>query len=258
MSNPIRVQVENGIGFISLNRPEKMNSLSTFLVDSLTETLFKLEKSPDVKVLILSGEGKSYCAGGDLETIKQFTKPSEIIDYLQRAVHLSQVILNLDKYVISAVHGYAAGAGFSLALASDFIIADRSAKFGLNFANIGVIPDLGLMKLLFERVPLAIAKEWIISGKILEAEEAIKWGLVNKVVESNLLENAREFAQVVLKGAPMSNKYVKKMLNHSVQLPWDGYLEQEIMVQANLIASDDLQEGLKAFMEKRVPEFKGN
>ncbi|MFF2445673.1 enoyl-CoA hydratase/isomerase family protein [Neobacillus sp. NPDC058068] len=257
MSEAIKVSVQNGIGSISFNRPEKLNSLSTDLVEALTEALQTLDKNADVKVVLLSGEGKSYCAGGDLETIMQFTKPSDIASYLHKAINLTRMILNMEKYVISAVHGYAAGAGFSLALASDFIVADRSAKFGLSFVNLGVIPDLGLMKLLSERVPLAIAKEWIVSGKIIGMEEAKNWGIVNKVVEGDLLQEASEFAQVILKGPPISNKYVKKMLNHSVHLPWETFLEQEVTVQAHLLATEDIQEGLNAFLEKRAPEFKG-
>ncbi|WP_239094250.1 enoyl-CoA hydratase/isomerase family protein [Bacillus sp. B15-48] len=258
MSETVKVKIEEGVGFVTLNRPEKINSLSTDLAIALKKTLLELDKSSDVKVLILSGEGKSFCAGGDLQTINSFTKSSQITEYLQEVIDLTRVILNMDKYVISAVHGYAAGAGYSLALASDFIVADHTAKFGLNFVNIGVIPDLGLMKLLSTRVPLPIAKEWIVSGKILEAQEAKNWGIINRVVEGELLQEARNFAQVILNGPPLSNKYVKKMMNHSVQLPWDAFLDQELMTQANLIASEDLQEGLKAFLEKRAPEFKGS
>lgn len=257
MSQPIIVKIENGIGFIFLNRPQKLNSLSTDLVEELTDALLRLDKNPEVKVVILSGEGKSYCAGGDLETIQGFTKQSEITAYLDKAINVTRVILNMDKYVISAVHGFAAGAGFSLALASDFIVADSSAKFGLSFVNIGVIPDLGLIKLLSERVPTSMAKEWIVTGKILGVEEAKTWGMVNKVVAGDLLQGAIEFAQKILNGPPLSNRFVKKMLNHAAQLPWDAFLEQETMVQAHLIASEDMQEGVNAFLEKRAPEFKG-
>lgn len=258
MSEPIRVKIKNGIGYISFNRPEKLNSLSTDLGQALTQALTSLDENKEVKVILLSGEGKAFCAGGDLDTIKNMSSPSEIALYLERTINLTRVILNLNKYVISAVHGYAAGAGFSLALASDFIIADWSAKFGLSFVNVGLIPDLGLMKLLAERVPTAIAKEWIVSGKIIGVEEANTWGIVNRVVEGDLLQQASEFAQTLLKGPPLSNKYVKKMLNHSVHLHWDAYLERETMVQALLLQTEDHQEGLRAFYEKRSPLFNGN
>ena len=165
MNEATLVKIENGIGFIRLNRPEKLNSLSSDLVESFTQNLESLGKNENVKVIIVSGEGKGFCAGGDLETMKNLSQANDKLKYMQKASALTKTILNLDKYVVSAVHGFAAGAGYSLALASDFIVANRSAKFGLSFVNVGVIPDLGLMKLLSERVPISLAKEWILSGK---------------------------------------------------------------------------------------------
>ena len=141
-------------------------------------------------------------------------------------------------------------------LASDFIVANRSAKFGLNFVNVGVIPDLGLMKLLSERVPLGLAKEWILSGKIMTAEEAQNWGIINRITEGDVLQEAIEFSQFILNGPQVSNKYVKQMLNHGVQLSWDDVLEQENMIQALLMQSEDFEEGINAFYEKRAPQFK--
>ena len=153
MNEATLVKIENGIGFIRLNRPEKLNSLSSDLVDSFIHNLESLGENKSVKVIIVSGEGKGFCAGGDLETMKNLTQSCDKLEYMQKASSLTKTILNLDKYVVSAVHGFAAGAGYSLALASDFIVASSSAKFGLSFVNVGVIPDLGLMKLLSERVP---------------------------------------------------------------------------------------------------------
>ena len=176
MNEATLVKIENGIGFIRLNRPEKLNSLSSDLVESFTDNLESLGKNENVKVIIVSGEGKGFCAGGDLETMKNLSSANDKLEYMQKASALTKTILNLDKYVVSAVHGFAAGAGYSLALASDFIVANKSAKFGLSFVNVGVIPDLGLMKLLSERVPLNLAKEWILSGKIMTAEEGQKLG----------------------------------------------------------------------------------
>ena len=153
--------------------------------------------------------------------------------YAKSLQTLTKTILNLDKYVVSAVHGFAAGAGYSLALASDFIVANKSAKFGLSFVNVGVIPDLGLMKLLSERVPINLVKEWILSGKIMTAEEGKTLGIVNRVTEGDVLQEAVEFSQFIVNGPQVSNKYVKQMLNHSVQLSWDNVLEQENMIQAH-------------------------
>ena len=194
--------------------------------------------------------------GGDLETMKNLSQANDKLEYMQKASALTKTILNLDKYVVSAVHGFAAGAGYSLALASDFIVANKSAKFGLSFVNVGVIPDLGLMKLLSERVPLSLAKEWILSGKIMTAEEAKSWGIINRITEGDVLQEAIEFSQFILNGPQVSNKYVKQMLNHGVQLSWDDVLEQENMIQALLMQSEDYEEGINSFYEKRAPQFK--
>lgn len=256
MNEATLIMIENGIGFIRLNRPEKLNSLSSDLVESFTHNLESLGKNENVKVIIVSGEGKGFCAGGDLETMKNLSQANDKLEYMQKASALTKTILNLDKYVVSAVHGFAAGAGYSLALASDFIVANKSAKFGLSFVNVGVIPDLGLMKLLSERVPLSLAKEWILSGKIMTAEEAKNWGIINRITEGDVLQEAIEFSQFILNGPQGSNKYVKQMLNHGVQLSWDDVLEKENMIQALLMQSEDYEEGISAFYEKRAPQFK--
>ncbi|WP_338452719.1 enoyl-CoA hydratase/isomerase family protein [Niallia oryzisoli] len=256
MNEATLVKIENGIGFIRLNRPEKLNSLSSDLVESFTNNLESLGKNENVKVIIVSGEGKGFCAGGDLETMKNLSQANEKLEYMQKASALTKTILNLDKYVVSAVHGFAAGAGYSLALASDFIVANKSAKFALSFVNVGVIPDLGLMKLLSERVPLSIAKEWILSGKVMTAEEAQNWGVINRITEGDVLQEAIEFSQFIINGPQESNKYVKQLLNHDVQLSWDDVLEQENMIQTYLMQSEDYEEGVNAFYEKRAPKFK--
>ncbi|HZG72970.1 MAG TPA: enoyl-CoA hydratase/isomerase family protein [Chondromyces sp.] len=257
MSELIKMRVENQLGHIVLNRPDKLNSLSSELIEAVKTALKEMDQNREVKAIILSAEGRSFCAGGDIDTMRNLEHVSEIAKWIELASSLSKALIESDKYVISAVHGFAAGAGFSVALASDFIIADKEAKFALSFTNIGLIPDLGLIKSLSERVPLAIAKEWISSGKVITAEEAYSKGIVNRIAEGNVVEEAIKFADFIIKGPQVSNKYVKYLLNHSKDLHLEAAFMQENIIQALLLQTQDHKEGISAFFEKRVPDFKG-
>ncbi|MFJ7308905.1 enoyl-CoA hydratase/isomerase family protein [Peribacillus frigoritolerans] len=257
MSNNVKVLVENQLAHILLNRPDKLNALSSDLIKELTENLTALEKDPEVKIILLSGEGKSFCTGGDLDQMSNDGGIMDTFKIMEQAIPLTNALINLEKIVVSAVHGYAAGAGFSIALACDFVIADRSAKFASSFTNVGLIPDLGLIKLLSQRLPLPIAKEWIITGKAITSEEALAKGMVNKISENNLIEEAKDFCRTVSKGSPMSNKYAKYLLNHASHMDWETALMHEKMIQTILLSTMDHKEGIQAFLEKRVPNFQG-
>lgn len=257
MTQLVKYSVEGQIAHIILNEPDRLNSLSTAMVNDLMKALTRANKDEDAKVIILSGEGKSFCAGGDLKTMQAFSSSSEIIDWMQNTSKLTKMMIEMDKYVVSAVHGYAAGAGFSLALASDFVVADKEAKFALSFKNVGLIPDLGLIKLLSERVPLPIAKEWISSGKVISAEQAYERGLLNRLSDKQVLKDAIEFSKFLLSGPPLSNKYVKYLLNHANQFTYETALTQENFIQTILLQSEDHREGVAAYFEKREPIFKG-
>ncbi len=257
MGNLVEIETSNQIGLIRMSRPEKLNALSKEMVDNLLQALEELSKAQDVKVIILAGEGKSFCAGGDIESMKSLDDPNGIVEWIEYVSCVTQKILNLDKYVIAAVHGYAAGAGFSLALAADFIVAQSSSKLALSFSNIGLIPDLGLIKALAERVSPPIAKEWISSAKVLSAEEAYAYQIINLITEENVIEAAKKYAQFILDGPPISNKYVKYLVNHVGELHLETAFKQENMIQAFLLQTEDHKEGVSSFFEKRKPRFKG-
>lgn len=257
MSKLVKVNVKDQVGYIELNRPEKLNSLSKELVEQVIACLDEQSKNPDVKVIILSGAGKGFCAGGDIQSMQQLTSATEAASWVEFASGLTKKIMELDKYVIAAVHGYAAGAGFSIALAADFIIASQDAKFALSFMNVGLIPDLGLIKTLSERLSPALAKEWISSGRVVTASEAQSYGIINRVVEGDVVEAAREFAGFIVNGPLVANKYVKYLVNNVPTLNSDAAFMQENMIQTVLLQSADHKEGIKAFFEKRKPDFKG-
>jgi 2-(1,2-epoxy-1,2-dihydrophenyl)acetyl-CoA isomerase len=258
MNEFVDIKVEEGIGHIVLNRPNKLNALSRELVEELREALLALEKNHDVKVILLSGSGKSFCAGGDIDSMKKLKNQAEAAEWVEFVSGLTRQILELNKYVIAAVHGYAAGAGFSLALACDFIVAEKGAKFALSFSNIGLIPDLGLIKLLSERVSPPLAKEWISTGKIITAEEASSYQMINRLAEGNVVREAETFAEFIVNGPSVANKYVKYLVNTAPSLHHETALMQENTIQAILLQTDDHKEGVSAFFEKRKASFIGS
>ena len=253
----IDVKKENKIAYITMNRPEKRNALSIELVHDLLAALNDADQDENIRAVIFSGAGKGFSAGGDLETLHRLESPDEILKYMKKALEVIQTIRKMDTYVIAAVHGFAAGAGFSMALAADFIIADQEAKFVSSFSNVSLIPDLGLIKALSEKLPSAIVKEWISAAKTVSAEEAARWGIVNRVVGGNLQEEAADFAQFIVDGPPLANRFVKQMVNHADQLNYETSDLQESSIQTLLLQSEDNKEGIAAFFEKRKPDFKG-
>ncbi|WP_068673258.1 enoyl-CoA hydratase/isomerase family protein [Oceanobacillus sp. Castelsardo] len=258
MTEVLKVCKKNNIAYLTMNRPEKRNSLSGDLVSALLSALKDAEKDDEVKAIILSGEGKAFCSGGDISSMNPDSSPKEVMDSMKKSSSLTKAILHLDKFVITAVHGFAAGAGFSLALASDFIIADKNALFISSFRNIGLSPDLGLIKLLADNVPTQTAKEWVASGRRITAEEVFEKGIVNRLSTSrNLLEDATEFAQFIVKGPPVSNRFVKYLLNHASEFSHETSIMQENMIQTLMFQTEDSKEGIQAFLEKRSPDFTG-
>lgn len=253
----VKFEIKDRIGHIMLNRPDKLNALSKELVEQVIQTFDKLLQDDVVKAIVLSGNGKAFCAGGDIESMRNMSDANGIVEWIDFVSGLSKKLLNSEKYVIAAVHGYAAGAGFSIALAADFIVADENAKFALSFTNIGLIPDLGLIKLLTERVSPPIAKEWISSGKVISAEEAYSNGIINRIFTGSVVEEAFRFAEFIVKGPSISNKYVKYLVNHVGELHKETAFAQENMIQAMLLQTKDHQEGVAAFLEKRAPHFTG-
>ncbi|RDW20020.1 enoyl-CoA hydratase/isomerase family protein [Oceanobacillus arenosus] len=257
MSQLVNVRIENKIAYLAMNRPEKRNALSVGMANELLEALLASDQNEKVNVIILSGEGNAFSAGGDLETLSQLNDSHEIMKYMKQAMDVIETIRKLDKYVISAVHGFAAGAGFSIALAADFIVASPEARFISSFTNVGIIPDLGMIKALTERLPSGLVKEWVSSGKSVSAKEAYERGLVNRLVEGDLLTEAANYAQFIVDGPPLANRFVKQLVNHADELTNETNRLQETAIQTLLLQTGDNKEGIRAFFDKRRPVFKG-
>jgi len=253
----VEVKKENKIAYITMNRPEKRNAMSFDLITELLVAFQDADQDKDIRVVIFSGAGKGFSAGGDLEALNSLDNTPEIMYYMKEALAIVRTIRQMDTYVVAAVHGHAAGAGFSLALAADFIVAEKQAIFVSSFSHIGLIPDLSLVKALTDKLPSAVVKEWLSAAKPVSAEEAMHWGLVNRVAKGDLLQEAAEFAQFIIDGPPLANKFVKQLVNHSDQLNDDTNDMQETTIQTLLLQSKDNKEGIRAFFEKRKPDFQG-
>ena len=247
---------DQGVAKITLNLPEVRNALSVEIRLGLGEMFKKLGEEEAVKVIILTGSGKAFCAGGDIRTMEGETAVSGRLR-LKRGHGLIKTMLGLEKPIIGSINGIAAGAGVSIALACDLLVASEEARFVLSFSKIGLVPDLGLFYSLPLRVGVAKAKELMFFGDLVEAHEAERLGLVNRVVAADKLEETvKALALRLANGPGQSYAMIKSALNH-----WptdlDSLLEMEATMQAVAFSSQDFEEGRKAFLGKRKPVFRG-
>jgi 2-(1,2-epoxy-1,2-dihydrophenyl)acetyl-CoA isomerase len=247
----ILFEAEERVAKITLNRPEAMNALNNKMVEELIVAIDQVEKSGDFGVLVITGKGRAFCAGGDVKVIGAQEWP----------INPSQIILrlaNLEKLVISAVNGVAAGGGCNLALVGDFIIASDQARFIQSFVRIGLVPDLGGMYFLPRLVGMAKAKELMFTGKTINAREAERIGMVSKVIPMAKFEaTVNGLAKKLAVGPYKSLSLIKKILNWGQQSDLKTVMELEYFAQGICRETEDHKEGLKAFKEKREPNFMG-
>ncbi len=245
----------NGICTVTLNRPEVRNVMSLEMREELKDFFIEVKNHDEVKAIILTGEGKAFSAGGDLSALKNIDAISGR-KRLQAGHELIRAILNLEKPVIAAVNGVAAGAGVSLAVACDIIIASQSTFFIQSFVKVGLIPDLGSIYFLPKLVGRHRALEFMYLGEKVAAEQAQAIGLINKVVEDDvLLEEANNLAEKLSKGPKLALGLMKKFVNRSVCDDLDELLELEALGQSLCFESAEFKEGVNAFFEKRKPVF---
>jgi len=250
---------EDGIATLMLNRPDKLNPMSDLMITELCDVTNELKADTSVKVVIVTGSGRAFSAGGDLNA-EIFTTPSSI--ELKRVLNRAhQYLFNLrimEKPVIASVNGLAVGGGCDLALACDIRIASETAKFSVAYVNVGLHPDLGASYLLAPLVGFGKACELIFTGKMIDAKEAERIGMVNQVVPANQLTSATmEMARSIARGPSIAIGYAKTSIYESWNRDILSNQENEARIQAVVWTTEDSREGIRAFAEKRKPNFKG-
>lgn len=251
-------QVENGIAHITMNRPDALNAFNNELTFELQDAFKSVAKLSDVRAVVLSGAGKGFCSGQDLKSARGADFKGFSDSILKRYNPLIKAIKSLPKPVIAKLNGVAAGAGASLALACDFIVASEKAALIQVFVNIGLVPDSGSSYFLPKNVGLQRAFELATMATRLTAQEALQWGLVNRVVAPELLDAATlEIASYYANMPTKTIGLIKKMLNKALHSTLDEALEYEAYCQDIAGSSSDYKEGVNAFLEKRKPNFTG-
>jgi 2-(1,2-epoxy-1,2-dihydrophenyl)acetyl-CoA isomerase len=255
----LTLSIDQGIATLVINRPEVYNALTRDAKLELINTITSLSTNPDVQVLVLTGAGKAFCTGQDLNdrTIKASEQKVDLAVTLKEEwVPLVEAIRKCPKVVIAAVNGVAAGAGVSIALASDFIVMHPAARFVSSFAKIGLVPDAGSTFQLTRELGQKRAMEFFLLRDDLKSEELLSTGIVTALSE-NVLESAYEMSQRIKTLAPLSVKEIKHNIQMACELSYNESVAKEVDAQGRLGASEDYQEGLKAFFEKRRANFKG-
>jgi 2-(1,2-epoxy-1,2-dihydrophenyl)acetyl-CoA isomerase len=256
----ILFDVKDGIATLTLNRPDVFNAFNEQQSFDVIDALKKTEKDKSIRVLIITGAGKAFCSGQDLKSIASVKKRSLSESLYKRYNPMIRAIRNLPIPVVAKVNGVAAGAGCSLALACDMIVASEQANFIEVFINVGLVLDSGSSYFLPRLVGSARAFEMSTMGSKVSAAQALQWGMINRVAATpeQLDEETNKIAQYYAQAPTKAIALMKKMLNKSFHSDLDTMLEYEAYCQEIAGRSNDYKEGVTAFNEKRKPAFKGN
>lgn len=256
----IKYSEKNGIVSIIMNSPKNLNALNEPMLDDLMVALDMCADDETVKVVVISGAGKGFSAGGDIGMMLKGLESGEqkLGAGVRKAGMVALKIRNLRKPVIASVHGPVAGAGFNFALLCDFRIAAENSKFIQAFVNIGLVPDMGGTFLLTRMLGAARATELIMTGRPVGTEEALSLGLVNQVVPAEKLEEATmKFAGKLAALPSVSLGKMKGLINRAAFMGFENDLENETEYQIQCTNTEDFKEGIRSFAEKRKPNFQG-
>jgi len=255
-ASKVLCEIRGQVALLRLNKPELRNAICTQLLAELKEHIQQLADNDDVRVIVLTGEGKGFCAGADLNDTKDFVSCERGIEDHYKPAYME--IVNIRKPVIACVRGGAAGGGMGLAMCCDLMVMSETAYLKAVFSDRALAPDCGVNWMLSRAVGYQKAYEIAIEAQCIEAAECLQLGLANRVVpDENLLDHTMEWAAQLAKRAPLSMAYTKQLMRDSYTQSFAETFTAEGPVQDLCMGSQDFAEGFKAFFEKRDPVFQG-
>ncbi|HMH75538.1 MAG TPA: enoyl-CoA hydratase [Candidatus Udaeobacter sp.] len=263
MSTDLLEQVKDGVAVLTLNRPDRLNAMSRPMLDALLEALPRLAEDPAVGVLVLTGAGRGFCAGGDVKAMAEGNElggqtMEERAQALRSRMETSRWLHEMPKPTIAMMRGPAAGAGLSLAMACDLRIASDTVKLGTAFARVGYSGDFGGSYYLTQLVGTAKARELYFTADLLDAQQALGLGLVNRVVaDARLEEETMALASRLARGPRVAYRYMKRNMNAAETASLKDMLDLEAWNHTRTGMTEDHREAARAFVEKREPQFKG-
>lgn len=255
----ILVEKKPPVGIITINRPEQMNALNSKTMMEIYGAVGELSSSEDIRVLVLTGSGKkAFVAGADIKEMVNLSV-TQARAFSELGHRLCTAIEEIQQPVIAAVNGFSLGGGNELAMACDIIYASENARFGQPEVNLAVVPGFGGTQRLIRRVGLAKGRELLYTGDIVNAHEAKTMGMINEVYPADeLMDKVMERSRLIASKGPLAVAQAKRLVYQGFDLPLYGALEIERQVFAGLFGTNDQRHGMKAFIEKKKPEYKGN
>jgi enoyl-CoA hydratase/carnithine racemase len=254
------LEIRGAVAWLTLNRPDALNALNSAMVDRFAELLPRLADDESIRVVVLTGNGRAFCAGADLKEVQSGSKSDNgVPDFLDRAnAHMFNALRDFPKPVIAALNGITMAGGLELATGADIVLASEDCRIADAHANFGVFPGAGGAAVMPRLVPPNVAKYLLFTGDTLSAQEMKTHGFVNEVLPADrLLGRAQELAEQIAGNSPLAMRRMKAVANASPDRSRDEALAHEQEMLREHMRSEDMAEGLAAFVEKRKPEFRG-